>query len=278
MNMYAMARAAAVAFAGVLVALSCLGPIGVARASDGTPGLRVDYHPPRLSVDARDVSLARVLGEVAAKVGFTVVDNGDSSPLVSVSIQDASVEEVLRRLLRGENHVVLYLAGSGAAPRSVPAIDKVVLSGETGRLTPTAERADRPQAQSRPADVSGGQHVSSAAASPTGSPSTGPTPWSPEPAPPLPGDGNAEVLSPDDPSGVPVTVGDILKNHALAAARAAQEAADGGSAAPSVPPSAPPANLEAVLVEATRRAQQSLSALIDGLATATRSLQESGQK
>ena len=84
--------------------------------------------------------------------------------------------------------------------------------------------------------------------------------------------------SPADPSSPPVTVGDILKNHALAAARAAQEAADGQSADLSVPPSAPPANLQAVLIEATRRAQQSLSALIDGLATATRSLQESGQR
>ena len=275
MTIHVMARVAGVAFVGALVALSCFGS-AAARAADGAPGLRVDYDPPRLSVDARGVSLARVLGEIGAKVGFTVVDNGASSPLVNVSIQDASVDEVLRRLLRGENHAVLYQAGSGNAPRSVPAIDKVVLLGEAGQMTASAERGDRTQAQPRPADVSDGQHVASVAGSPTVPPSAGPWPKVPEPLPP--GDQSAEMESPADPSSPPVTVGDILKNHALAAARAAQEAADGQSADLSVPPSAPPANLQAVLIEATRRAQQSLSALIDGLATATRSLQESGQR
>src|SRR5262249_47723019 len=104
---------AGVPLVGALLALAYLASAGVAQAGDGGPRLRVDYVASRVLVDAHDVTLAQVLREIGAKVGFTVVDNRASSALVSVSMQDASVDEVLRRLLRTENHTVLYVDGGG---------------------------------------------------------------------------------------------------------------------------------------------------------------------
>ncbi len=270
MTGFRSARLAVAPLAGALVALLCFGPLGSARTADGTPPLRVDYHPPRLSVDAHGVTLARVLGEIGAKVGFTVVSNGASSTLVHVSIQDASVEELLRQLLRGENHTVLYLAG-GAARDAVPGIDTIVLLGEPSPLKVTGEPGDRRQAQGHRESVPGDRQAPSLAVSPAMSPPPVRSPWTPESTPLLSWERGASVDSAADPESPPITVGDILKAHAMAAVQTGLEATDGASG----PASAPQANLDAVLAETTRRAQQSLAALIDGLATATRSLQES---
>src|SRR5262245_46323752 len=98
------AALAGVPLVGALVVLAYLAPAGFAQARDAGPRLKVDYVASRLSVDAHDVTLAQVLREIGAKVGFTVVDNRASSALVTVSMQDASVDEVLRQLLRAENH------------------------------------------------------------------------------------------------------------------------------------------------------------------------------
>jgi hypothetical protein len=260
-----MSRAAVVLIVWSLVATVCLGTAGPARAADDTSALTVEYHAPRLSVDARDVSLARVLGEIGARVGFTVVDNALSPRTVSVSIKDASVEEALRQVLRGENHTVLYVEKSGGAPSSGPAIDKIVLLGEPGRPQAVAEPGDRPQIPDRAVDASGDRNVASVNASP------------PTPSPAAPGfppvsspDPGATGQSAADPGSPAVTVGDILKAHAMAGAQSAQPASAGGPSAPS----APPASLEAVLAETTRRAQQSLNALIDGLDAATRSMSQ----
>lgn len=76
------------------------------------------------------------------------------------------------------------------------------------------------------------------------------------------------LVDASDPAAMPVTVGDILKTHGMAAAQAAE--ADQGALAPSVPTSH-----SAALAETTRRAQQGLGALVDGLATVTRSLRQS---
>src|SRR5437867_3899394 len=100
MRMYEGAGAVAASLAGALVALACVSAaLPVRAADDGSRELHVDYHPPRLSVEAGGQTLARVLSEIGAKVGFTVIDNGASSVPVSVSIREVSVDDALRQLL-----------------------------------------------------------------------------------------------------------------------------------------------------------------------------------
>jgi len=253
--MLRIARAPAVRFVGALVAIMCLGLVGTACAADGAPRLRVDYQPPRLSVDAHDVSLARVLGEIGEKVGFTVVDNALSPTMVNASIRDATVDEAVRQLLRGENHTVLYGAQSGAAPSTAPGIDKIVLLGEPSRLQATTEPGDRPQTHAVPGDW---PHAS--LAPPLSSPLVSMPLLSPE--------ADAADQSAPNPESPRVTVGDMLKAHAMGAAQNAEHAAEGVTPRASVPG----AGLETVLAETTRRAQQSLAELLEGLAAATRSL------
>jgi len=75
--------------AGVVLALQCL--VGIARAEGLESGLRVEYDPPKLSVNAREVSLGAVLRAIGAKVGFSVVETAPASKLVTLSIRNASL-------------------------------------------------------------------------------------------------------------------------------------------------------------------------------------------
>lgn len=258
MSVRGRAQATAASLAGVLIALVCASLAEPARAADGEPGLRVEYQSPRVSVEARDVSLANVLAAIGAKVGFTVVDSALSPTVVSVSIKDASVEEALRQLLRGENHTVLYAARGDPASASGPAIDKIVLLGEPGRVQVIADPGD-----DRSADVPVDRNVVSVGASPAAAAS----PAAPPPTPLATMEPGPAGEIPSGAEGQPVTVGDLLRAHAMVAAQGEQQAIQAG-------PSASPANLEVLLAETTRRAQQSLNALIEGLAAATRSMSQ----
>lgn len=256
-------RLAAIPLGGALLAVLCLGA-AAARAGDVAPSLTVDYNPPRLSVEARGVSLARVLAEIGRMVGFSIVDLGNSSDPLSISVHAASVNEVLRQLLQRENHTVLYLAGGGAEPGSPHGIDRIILLGAPVRMGAAADPRDPRLAAGRPA-ATGGERP------PTGFPSTGPLPSMAESARLSPWDRQSPD-GPTDRDSAPVVLEDLLRTHAMAGAQTNRGVAD---SAPGPRDFAPPTDLEAALAETTRRAQQGLAALVEGLATATRSLQES---
>lgn len=250
--------------AGVVLGVLCMA--GIVRAEQVEPGLGVEYDPPQLSVEARDVRLVAVLRAIGARVGFSVVDVGPSSKLVTLSVRNASLDDVLRRLLRAENHTVLYRM-RGALSAEPDAIDRIVLLGGPSLATAAATPAEGGLAPDP-----GHRDASAATASLRPALLTSPPSW-PESMPLL----NPAPVDASDPAVPPVTVGDILKAHAMAAAREAQASTDQEAlAAPETAlPAMPPANLSAALAETTRRAQQALGALIDGLATATRSMQQS---
>ena len=106
----------------IVATLLWVGSLALATAVAGEGHLSVVYEPPRLSVEARGVSLAELLRVIGTKVGFAVVDHpGLLHPGLTVSIQDATLDMVLRQLLRGESHVVVYQDQGEAR------IDKIVL-------------------------------------------------------------------------------------------------------------------------------------------------------
>jgi hypothetical protein len=201
--------------------------------------LQVEYQESRLSVVASDVSLSEVLRAIGAKVGFTVADAGGSPQPVTVSMQDASVDDALRQLLRAQNHTILYRESAAAE-----VVDRIVLLGVPSQggspvvasAPPPANTAPRP-----PGVVPGGAPA----------------------APPAAGDGTAADA--DQPS-----VGNMLRSHAVTGAP--PEIAPQPAEEPVASPAAP-GTLQESLAIATRRAQEGLSSLVEGLERATQSLQ-----
>src|SRR5262245_27255837 len=93
----------------ILVALVAgLGGTFPGSAAERKADLKVLYSAPRLSVEAKGVRLQQVLGEIGEKLGFVVVDYGRADRLITFSLQDASTEELLGQLLRGENYALIY--------------------------------------------------------------------------------------------------------------------------------------------------------------------------
>jgi hypothetical protein len=91
---------------------------GLASPRSGAPAerkndLRINYSPSRISVEARDVRLLQVLRDISIKVGFDLANYGIPDRELTVSIQEATVEEVLHQLLRGENYGVVYREKDG---------------------------------------------------------------------------------------------------------------------------------------------------------------------
>jgi len=111
-----------------------------AAAGHAAPPLRVEYDPPWLSVEAHEVNLLEVLALIGEKVGFRVVDGGGSSVRVTLSVARAPLEEVLRRLLRSENHTILY----HRAPAGIVRADTIIVS------SPSAARRPRPPMPAAP--------------------------------------------------------------------------------------------------------------------------------
>jgi len=115
------ARATLLAFAGA--AFLRLGPSAPVTAAEEKPRVSVVYEERRLSVEARDVSLTEVLRAVGAKAGFAVVDAGDARRTVTLSSKDATLDAVLRELLRPGNYVLVYREdGGGEKPSRIETI------------------------------------------------------------------------------------------------------------------------------------------------------------
>jgi hypothetical protein len=223
---------------GAWIATLAIGTLVLAPASAAAE-LHVEYRASRLSVTAADVSLPEVLRAVGAQVGFTVSDAGGVSQPVTVSVQDASVDDVLRQLLRTQNHTILYRASA-----SVEVVDRIVLLGLPGQggspvvaSAPPASAASRP-----PAAVSGGAPTPASAA------------------------GDGAPADADQP-----TVGNMLRSHAVAGAP--PEISPQPAEQSAAPPPAPSGSLQESLGIATRRAQEGLSSLVEGLERATQALQ-----
>ena len=93
--------------------------------------LQVDYTAPTISVEAHHVSVQDVLVAMGDHVGFTVISIGPiTAPVLHLSLQNASVEDVLDTLLGGRNYGVSYQSASAPSEHR---IDKVFVLGSPER-------------------------------------------------------------------------------------------------------------------------------------------------
>jgi hypothetical protein len=91
----------------VLVALGCTQL--QAQSAPARP-LLVESDPVGdIVLDARGVPVGEVLRSIAASEGFEVViDEGIARPLVHLNVSSEPMEDVLRQILRGRNHALIY--------------------------------------------------------------------------------------------------------------------------------------------------------------------------
>jgi hypothetical protein len=104
-------------------------PFSVASSSSG------------LTVEAHGVGVEEVLEEISRQMGFTVMVREAVRPPVNVSLKDATLEEVLQQILRGENYALVYRTAKGKLAQGSAGIGKVLLLSPSDPLAvnPVAE-------------------------------------------------------------------------------------------------------------------------------------------
>jgi hypothetical protein len=228
-------------------------------AAERKSNLRVTYSPPQISIEAQGVKLREVLREVSLKVGFELTDYGIPDRDLTVSIEETTVEALLRQLLRGENYGVVYREKDRA-------ISKVLLLSSPA-YAQVAPVSDNQPARTEAFHIQEGLTVFSAApfyqaARPE---QAGKTRVESEP-------GVEEILRDHAMPGVAgsnTTPQHLTPNVAQPMGRSASFFSPRGAAS-STPQ--PLGDVDNSLATTTRLAQQNLKALVDGLGTATQSL------
>lgn len=224
--------------------------------------LKVLYSAPRLSVEAKGVSLQQVLGAIGEKLGFVVVDYGQADRLITLSLQDASTEEVLGQLLRGENYALVYDEQRKEIAKLLLLSSAAQVNAGSGLIQYTNKPEER-TAQS----LAGLTYQSSVS------------------PPALFGQQKRS-----DEAEAAVKVANIMRAHALSGLVDPSLSGNGNVAQPfrnlssnsfpaapmsTNPPHQSIQNINESLAVTTRLAQENLKALVDGLATASNSLFQS---
>jgi hypothetical protein len=104
--------------------------------------LSVVSSPVCLTVEAHGVGVEEVLREMGKRMGFTVVIKEAVRPVVNVLIKDATPEEALQQILRGESYALVYRDAKGKLAQGSGGIAKVLLLSPSG-----------PMAANRPAEL-----------------------------------------------------------------------------------------------------------------------------
>jgi hypothetical protein len=253
-----------------LVAL-LLGTATVTHAAEAK--LRVSYAPPLITVEAQGVTLPVLLREIGRQAGFEVVGPELPRTPISLEVRDVVLDNVLRQLLRGEDHVIVYRGGAGAQ-----GVDTVVLRGPQGPASSRSRVAVVPDRSFPTPPVTTDPTVVGGTAGP----------MTPPPVAGLaPGPGAGQDAESQQAIAA-ATVRHLLESQALATQLPAQLAGAGaapipGGAVPPAPapavlppPTPPPADTTRALAEMTQAAQQNLKALMDQLDVATESMRAAG--
>jgi hypothetical protein len=132
-------RASAGAIAAA-IALLCVSPSLPAAAEDPSeqpPSREVMRTGAGYALRANNSSVPALLAAVGDEEGFSVVDSGKIHLPITATLDDASLDVLLRRLLRGSNYIILYRGGGSGTEVSGRKIEQIILLTGAG-LSPTA--------------------------------------------------------------------------------------------------------------------------------------------
>lgn len=124
--------------------------VGIARVASAASPVEVAHDASGWTVKAENAPVEEVLDALAQREGFHVVmQRGVERPPVDVDVRDASLDDVLRRVLSQRNYAIAYRDGDSTLevsrvelflprpPRNAPAA-KIPSLGRT--IRPTAQR------------------------------------------------------------------------------------------------------------------------------------------
>jgi hypothetical protein len=238
-------------------------------ADQAAPGVRLSIEPARVWVEGRGVRVSEALAALGARAGFTVSGLGASPVVEHLSVEGETVADVVRQLLRHEDHAVVYREEATSPSRH---IDTIVLLGRRAPVAPNAESPAGRSGDVRSLDAHGIAERPAAAGS-----------LRPSAASEI--DGMSDRAPAASRVGSPLDV--LLRAHALPGSL--PEPAEDQYGAPATPvpvhgtrPAEPPpgggeltrpgADQQEALAAATRAAQENLRSLIDSLEAASRSM------
>jgi type II secretory pathway component GspD/PulD (secretin) len=113
----------------------------VRAGAQSAPAVRVESSTTgEIEFDARGVPIEEALQAIAAKAGFEVViDEGIKRRPVNMAVPMASVEDVLRQILRGRNYALVHDADD-ASLRQVIVLPPPAVRRPAARRRPTRVR------------------------------------------------------------------------------------------------------------------------------------------
>jgi hypothetical protein len=122
--------------AGSLAGLALLA--GNVRAQDD--GARIVTHGAQgYSVDVAGTNLVQVLTEVGQVAGFTVEAPDHFNSPLTLTLQDVPLDQLLRRVLRNENYIIVYRGGVQKTAISGEKIDKIFLLSQAVNSGPAVK-------------------------------------------------------------------------------------------------------------------------------------------
>jgi hypothetical protein len=245
----------------VVVALFVAGLQCPAGADEAVARVRLAIGPAWVSVHGHDVRVSEVLAALGAKAGFTIIGVGSERPVEHLSVEGPTIADVVRQLLRHEDHALVYREDTISASRP---IDTIVLLGSRGGVpAPSTARGSGSGGVATPSD--------GIARTPAFSPAAGPEPR---------GQASAVARNTADgleallrtharPGSEPDRVEDPVETGGGASGpdeRSSTTVSSGGRVERAGP------SADQGLAAATRKAQENLRTLIESLGAASRSM------
>jgi len=97
-----------------------------ARAQDDAAPL-VSHSAQGYSLDASATPIVQILTEIGQRAGFTIEAPDTFSSQITASMRDVPLDQLLRRVLRDENYIIVYRGGVQKTSVSGEKIDRIFL-------------------------------------------------------------------------------------------------------------------------------------------------------
>ncbi len=120
--------------------------------ADGIQSMR--YEDGRLSLEAKDASLDKVLSELARMAMLTIIADGPIEGRITVYAERLPLEKALRKILRGKDTSFVYAAKAETSPTEYDVTEvRIYLAkadkGEASRYSYTRKSEERKRAPAR---------------------------------------------------------------------------------------------------------------------------------